>query len=730
MTSKLGRLAEGRARLAWPALRRWGRRAAAGLAALTGLLGAPALAGPGFTNRLAKESSPYLLQHAHDPVDWFPWGEEAFTKARAEGKPVFLSIGYSTCHWCHVMEAESFEDPEVARALNDHFVAVKVDREERPAVDAAYMEAVELMTGQGGWPMTLVLDDARRPFFAATYLPARDGDREGLPGLLTVLRELQTAWAQDRAKVHEVAGEVVARLQAGARAATSGKLPGPEALAGAVRGLAASFDAAEGGFGHAPKFPRPPLLELLARAYRRTGDAATLEMLERTLRKMAAGGIDDQLGGGFHRYSTDARWRVPHFEKMLYDNALLASTYLTAYQLTGRREYGEVARTTLDYLDREMSDPSGGFWSATDADSLAPDGRLVEGWFFTWTQEELRAVLGPERSAVAAACFGVTEAGDLEGRSVLHVAEATAGEARPPPERCEEVRRPLLAARARRPAPRRDDKVVAAWNGLAVSAFARGALVLDEPRYAVRAARALTLLLGRMSPGGQLLRSWRGGRAGQPGTLEDLALVAQGALDLFEVTQEAGWLQAAVGLQRAIERRFRDPAGGYFLSADDAEPLISREKPSYDGPVPSGNAVAALNQLRLAELTGDPTWRRTAVATLQAFAGRLDGDTTPAMLAAVDFASDAPLEIVLVAPAGGDARALLDVVRRSYVPNRVLVSAVDGPDLARRARQVPLLQGRRALGGQATAYVCRASVCRLPTADPATLARLLKPGAR
>jgi len=670
-----------------------------------------------------------LLQHAHNPVDWYPWGDEAFEKARREGKPIFLSIGYSTCHWCHVMEVESFEDLEVAKELNEHFVAIKVDREERPAVDAAYMEAVQLMTGSGGWPMTLLLDHQRRPFFAATYLPARDGDRAGMAGLLTVLRRLRAAWDQDSGQVHEVAGEVVTRLQANAKAVSSGKVPGPDAQARAVQGLARSFDAVEGGFGTAPKFPRPPVLELLARANRRTGDAAALGMLERTLQKMAAGGINDQLGGGFHRYSTDARWRVPHFEKMLYDNALLASTYLSAYQLTGKREYAEVARGTLDYLDREMSDPSGGFWSATDADSQAPGGKKVEGWFFTWRPEELRAALGPDRATIAAACFGVTDVGDLDGRTVLHVPEAVAGKPRPSPARCEEVRRPLLAARALRPAPSRDDKVVAAWNGLAVSAFARGALVLDEPRYAARAVRALTLLLGTMSPGGQLLRSWRGGRAGQPGTLDDYALVAQGALDLFEVTQEQQWLKAAVTLHQAMERRFRDPAGGYFLSAHDAELLITREKPVYDSPAPSGNAVAALNGLRLAELTGDQAWRRSGVATIQAFAGGLNGEGTPAMLAAADFASDEPLEIVLVAPEGGDARALLAVVRRTYVPNKILVSVVEGPALQEQARLVPLLEGRRALGGRATAYVCRASVCRLPTPEPSVLAKLLQPGA-
>jgi hypothetical protein len=693
------------------------------LGALLALGAAPGEAGPGFTNRLARESSPYLLQHAHNPVDWFPWGEEAFARARAEGKPIFLSIGYSTCHWCHVMERESFEDLEVARELNDHFVAIKVDREERPAVDAAYMSALQLMTGQGGWPMTLVLDHDRRPFFAATYLPARDGDRKGATGLLTVLRELRAAWDQDRARVATVAAEVAAKLQAGSGPSARGALPGPEALAEAIGRLGRAYDPEDGGFGGGPKFPSPPILELLARAYRRTGDPGALEMLERTLARMAAGGIQDQLGGGFHRYSTDSRWRVPHFEKMLYDNAQLASVYLTAFQLTGRPELGEVARRTLDYLDRELGDPSGGFQSATDADSAAPGGGKEEGRFFTWRPEELRAALGPGRAGEAAACFGVTEEGDLDGRSVLH---APAGGWAPAQRvRCEALRPALLAARARRPAPDRDGKVVAAWNGLAVSAFARGARVLDEPRYAARAARAMAHLLGPMSPGHRLVRSWREGHPGQPGTLDDHALVAQGALDLFEATQELRWLRAAQDLLRELERRFRDPAGGYFLSAQDGERLIAREKPGYDGAEPSGNAVAALDLLRLAELTGDPAWRASALATIEAFAGRLDGEATPAMLAAVDFASDQPLELVLVAPRRGDARALLGAVRRVYLPNSVLVVATEGEDLAEKARLIPLLEQRGALRGRATAYVCRGTVCDLPTGDPTALAAQL-----
>ena len=676
-------------------------------------------------NRLQHEASPYLLQHAHNPVDWYPWGDEAFAKAKREGKPIFLSIGYATCHWCHVMEAESFEDPEVARYLNANYVAVKVDREERPAVDAVYMEAVQAMTGRGGWPMTLVLDHDRRPFFAATYLPARDGDREGLVGLLTVLRGLHEVWVKDAPRASLAATKVVEAIKAEAGARLAGALPGPDMVDAAVAALASSFDAEEGGFGGAPKFPRPSVLDLLLRIHARSGNPRALEMAERTLQAMASGGIQDQLGGGFHRYSIDAGWRVPHFEKMLYDNAQLASVYLAAYQVTGKAEYANVARRTLHYLDREMSDPSGGFHSATDADSQGPGGAKVEGWYFTWTPRDLVRALGGARAEVAAACFGVTEAGDLEGRSVLHRPASGSKGPGPPGPACEAVRRDLLAARAARPPPVKDDKVVAAWNGLAVSAFARGALVLDEPRLAARAVRALEHLVETMRPGGRLLRSWRHGRPGAAATLEDHAFAVQGALDLFESTGGARWLQIAIDLQRAQDQGFRDAAGGYFRTAHDDERLLTREKPAMDGAEPSGNAVAALNLLRLAEFTGDRAYRATAVATLEAFAGGLDGAATPVMLSAAAFATGETLEVVLVSPRGGGARALLDVVRRAPVGTRVLITAEEGTELAIKEALVPLLKGRRPIGGKATAFVCKGTICDLPTSDPAVLARLL-----
>jgi uncharacterized protein YyaL (SSP411 family) len=688
---------------------------------------------PRYTNRLILESSPYLLQHAHNPVSWYAWGDAPFDRARREGKPVFLSIGYSTCHWCHVMEEESFEDEEIARFLNERYVAIKVDREELPGVDGLYLDAVIMMSGNGGWPATLFLTPAREPFFAGTYFPPRDGERGVGTGLLTILRELRDVYDQHPDKVGEVTREVVGRLRARSSGQGAGSLPGPEAISRAVSLLTRSFDPAHGGFGDAPKFPRPATLALLGRHHRRTGDPDSLRMVERTLAAMAAGGIHDAIGGGFHRYATDDRWLVPHFEKMLYDNAQLAVAYLEGFQLTGRADFAGVARETLDYLEREMSDPAGGFHSATDADSPGPDGRGEEGLFFTWTPAELESVLGRDRARVAQAWFGVTEQGQVGGRSVLHT-PATLAEAasrlKTRPARLRsliaEVRQELYRARTRRPPPLRDEKVIASWNGLAVSAFARASQVLGEPRYAARAVRAAGFLLGELRPGGRLLRSWKGGVAGKPGTLDDHAFVAQGLLDLYEATHDPRWLGEAIALQEELERRFADPGGGYFRTAADDEELLAREKPGHDGAEPSGNSVAAMNLLRLAEFRSDGRARGLAERLLVAFKLRLeDGQSAPAMLSALDYALDQPLEIVLVTPTPAAAAALVEAQRSIFVPNRIYVVASEGEDLAAQARLVPLLDGKTTRGGKATAYVCRGKVCQLPTSDPDVFAAQL-----
>jgi uncharacterized protein YyaL (SSP411 family) len=689
---------------------------------------------PRYVNRLALETSPYLLQHAHNPVSWYPWGDEAFERARREDKPVLLSIGYSTCHWCHVMEEESFEDVEIATLLNERFVAVKVDREERPDVDAVYMKVLLLLAGEGGWPMTLVLTPDREPFFAGTYIPARDGDRGVKMGFLSALRQLATAYRDDRKEVFSAAREIADKVREASAHPGPEAIPGPDAIRGAAVRLARGYDAANGGFGDGPKFPSPSSLALLARYHRRTNDPQAVRIVETTLARMAAGGIRDQLGGGFHRYAVDARWLVPHFEQMLYDNAQLAVAYLDGFQLTGRADFARVAREILEFLARDMSDPAGGFFSATDADSLVPGtARREEGRFFTWTPAEVKAAAGKD-APVALAFFGVGAKGQIGGRSVLHVAatvEDLARRRRVPPSEIEaaleRARRRLLAARDARPHPARDEKVVAAWNGLAISAFARGALVLGEPALAARAIRAAELVLGRMRPDGMLRRAWKDGRASQAALLEDHAFLAQGLLDLHEATQDPRWLSEALALASALEKRFRDErAGGFFRTPSDGEALLAREKPADDGAEPSGNAVAILDLLRLHELTGEDRWRALAEQALSAFAPELArGAGAETLVAALDFHLDTPLEIVVVSPAGGGAPALEAALRRAFVPNRAYAAAREGQELDARARLVPLLEGKRALRGAATAYVCRRRACDLPTSDPAVFAAQL-----
>jgi uncharacterized protein YyaL (SSP411 family) len=656
---------------------------------------------PLFTNRLILETSPYLLQHANNPVSWYAWGDEPFARAAREHKPVLLSVGYSTCHWCHVMERESFEDLEVARYLNENFIAIKVDREERPDVDDVYMAAVEMLTGGGGWPMTTVLTPERQPFFGGTYFPRRD--------FLDVLQQLRRAYDKDPERVARVAKELTRAVQENAQPPPPGKLPGAEAIGDAAQRLARSYDPVHGGFGGAPKFPTPVNLELLLRYHRRTGDAQALKMVVHTLESMASGGIYDQLGGGFHRYSTDPQWLKPHFEKMLYDNAQLAAVYLEAWQITGRADFARVARETLDFVARDMTDPRGGFWSASDADSPGPGGEEIEGHFFTWTPREIEAVLGKEPGAAIEASYGVTAQGDLDGRSILRrVSEVP-----------EDVRKQLFAVRRKRPPPAVDRKIVTSWNGLMISTLARAGFALEESRYRAMAVRAAELLLAH--PGAH---TWRDGKAQEDGYLDDYAALAQGLIDLYEATHDLHWLTEAIALHRVLDARFHDAsAGGYFLTPEGKQGLIAREKPAYDGVTPTGNSIAALNLLRLAELTGDERFRRRAEEVLGAFASRLQA--MPAMLAALDWSLDQPLEVVVVRPREDSGRALLEVLQRAYLPDAVRAIAAEGPDLEKQARAVPLLGGRRAQRGKATAYVCRKNVCDLPTSDPMTFAKQL-----
>ena len=693
---------------------------------------------PRFTNRLALETSPYLLQHAHNPVNWFPWGDEAFSEARRLGRPVFLSIGYSTCHWCHVMEVESFEDQEIATFLNLHYVAVKVDREERPDVDAVYMTAVQKLTGSGGWPMSMWLNADRQPFYGGTYFPPRDGARGARHGFLTILGELAATFHREPARVAKAAEAVVQvvreDMQGGAPPGPSGgaaDLPGREVIAGTADYFRRAFDEVNGGVRRAPKFPSNVPVRLLLRHARRAGDNEALRMATVTLSKMAAGGMYDQLGGGFHRYSTDAVWLVPHFEKMLYDNALLVSAYAEAYQVTGRPELGRVARETCDYVLREMTDAGGGFYSATDADSPDESGHLEEGLFFVWTADEIRRVLDEggvdaATSALFLRHYDVRASGNWEGHTILNV---------PAPDESAwallaGARARLYQARARRPPPLRDEKILAAWNGLMISGLAVAGRLLDEPRYTAAAARAAAFVLGSLRDGqGNLQRSYKDGRARQLGFLDDHAFVAAGLLDLYEATAEARWLDAALRLARETEALFADPAGGWFMTGPAHEALIARERPAYDGAEPSGTSVAMMNAARLATYLDDPAWRDVAARAFRAHAAVLTERPmamTEALLA-LDFFLDEPREIVVVWPDGDtrdDAAPLLNVLRRTFLPAAVTAMGSEA-EVARIGRTAPFARDKVPLGGKPTAYVCRQGRCQLPVTDADALAAQL-----
>ncbi len=698
------------------------------------------LVGPGktrpkYTNRLILEPSPYLLQHAHNPVDWRPWGDEAFAEAKRLNRPVFLSVGSSTCHWCHVMEAESFEDEEIASFMNAHYICIKVDREERPDVDAIYMSAVQALTQSGGWPLNVWLTPAREPFFGGTYFPPRDGARGSRHGFLTVLRELSETYAKDGERVGQAAKSLVEAVRKDMEAGGgAGAVPGPAVLDETVAYFRRAFDTIEGGLRRAPKFPSNVPIRVLLRQYRRTGDAETLHMATLTLEKMAGGGMYDQLGGGFHRYSTDARWLVPHFEKMLYDNALLVVAYAEAAQVTGRADFARVTRETLDYVLREMTTPDGAFYSATDADSEGQEGK-----FFVWSEKEIEDVLGagPD-TARFLRYYGVSAPGNFEGHNILNAAHPDEGEwAALAPARAK-----LYDVRARRVPPLRDEKVLAAWNGLMISGFAVAGRVLHEPRYVAAATRAADFVLAHLRASGtgpsglaagRLSRSFKDGRAGPGGFLDDYAFMTAGLLDLYEAGFDRRHLEAALALADETERLFGDAtAGGWFMTSGDHEALLAREKPAYDGAEPSGTSVALLNALRLAAFTGDDRWRALAASAF-ASVGTVLSNRPMAMteaLLALDWATDHAREIAIVWPRGAradSAAPLLEALRKTFAPNVVRV-AVGEDDVAALAKVASFVEGKTALGGKPTAYVCERGACQLPTHDPAAFtAQLPRP---
>ena len=688
---------------------------------------------PKYTNRLFFESSPYLLQHAHNPMNWHPWGDEAFEKARALGRPVLLSVGYSTCHWCHVMEEESFDDEEIARYINENYIPIKVDREVRPDVDAIYMSAVQAMRGRGGWPMTVWLTPDREPFYAGTYFPARDGDRGTSMGFLTLVAKLKEIYDNDPDRITKQTQDITAAISRAMEPQAGSELPGPQVLHQLASFYKVRFDDINGGTKGSPKFPSSLPIRGLLRYHRRTGDKRALEMAELTLEKMARGGMYDQAGGGFHRYSTDERWLVPHFEKMLYDNALLVTAYLEGYQATGRTDFAAVARDILRYVERDMTSSEGAFYSATDADSLNPEGEREEGWFFTWTPAEIAEVLGEERAKAVVAYYAVSGKGNFEGRNILHrpkPAAEVAAQLGLPTEKLrsivDEAREELYAARAERPPPLRDDKVLTAWNGLMISAHAQAALVLGDADYARRAERAAAFLLKNLRRGRRLLRSYNSGQARHNAYLDDYAFLIAALLDLYEATGNSDWLREAVELEQVLEEHYQDEQnGGFFMTSDDHEKLLAREKPSYDGAEPSGNSVAVMNLVRLHEFTTEDRYRKTAAQALRAFDPILK--KSPAalseMLLALDFHLDTPKEVIIVTPESrGQAEPFLVQLRQTFLPNRIL-AVVSEPELSGHAKLLPLIEGKRAIKGKPTAYVCEKRVCELPTSDPEVFAR-------
>ncbi len=696
-------------------------------------------------NRLAGEKSPYLLQHAHNPVDWYPWGEEAFHEARAQDKPVFLSIGYSTCHWCHVMERESFSDPDVAALMNTHFICIKVDREERPDIDNIYMGAVVAITGRGGWPLSVFLTPDQKPFYGGTYFPPED--RWGIAGFKSVLRSVADAWENRREEITR-SGETLTQAL-GTKSADGGTAAlGEGTLSSAYTHFRSTFDAEHGGFGRAPKFPMGHNLSFLLRYAGREGGSEALMMAERTLNTMADGGIYDQVGGGFHRYSTDDYWRIPHFEKMLYDQAILSKAYLEAYQATGNERYARIARETLGYVLRDMTDARGGFYSAEDADSPLPENieRRQEGAFYLWTSDEIMGLLGEEAGRVVLYHFGIRPEGnaiadphgEFAKKNVLYVAhtlEETAGHSGRSPEVVRAILADassiLFARRAKRPRPHLDDKILTDWNGLMISSFATASRVLDEPAYRDAAERSARFVMENLTgEGGRLLHRHRDGSSGIPGTIEDYAFFIHGLIDLYEATFDAAYLAEAARLTLLMHELFWDEkAGGFFFTADDSERLIVRTKEVYDGAIPSGNSVAALDLIRLGKLTAKLELESMAADLMGAFSADIAGmpATYSFMLTGLDFAVGPAREIIIAE--GKDAGATADMVKAVYadfVPNKVVVMRPAAEDAAAALVDlIPFLAEYHAVGGKTAAYVCVNYACQAPTTSAEDLKAML-----
>jgi uncharacterized protein YyaL (SSP411 family) len=689
-------------------------------------------------NHLISEKSPYLQQHAHNPVDWYPWGEAAFEKARIENKPIFLSIGYSTCHWCHVMERESFESSAIAAILNQSFIPIKVDREERPDVDHIYMMYVQATTGSGGWPMSVFLTPDRMPFFGGTYF-APD-DRYGRPGFAVVLERIAEAWKNQHDKILQSSSNVMEQLKRHSESAVDASTSlDTKALDAAFQYFRRTFDTTHGGFGDAPKFPRPVVLNFLLRYHHRTGRTEALDMTLATLRAMADGGMHDQLGGGFHRYSVDERWFVPHFEKMLYDQAQLAISYIEAYQITHDPLYAGIARATLDYVLRDMTHPEGGFYSAEDADSVVDPAQPSvkgEGAFYLWTAEELEQLLGKQLTNMFAFRYGVEPNGNVHhdphgeftGKNILYVRQ-TEAETGTETEIREAIQR-LLNVRSQRVRPHLDDKILTSWNALMISAFAKAAQALDEPAYLDAATRATEFILSRMYDArtGLLLRRYRDGEAAIPAFLDDYAFLIAALLDLYETDFDPQCIELAITLAGKMRELFEDPVGGAFFTTAAGDPsLVLRMKDDYDGAEPSGNSIVLLDFERLAHLTDRAEFRQTAERALRALGPKMASQSVavPQMLVAFDYSIAARREIV-IASGRLEAQPFLHQLRTRFLPHTIVL-LVDSDDTRRKLQQIfPAVAEMRELNGKPTAYVCQGYVCQLPVNEVSKFVELLQ----
>ena len=689
------------------------------------------------SNHLINETSPYLRQHAHNPVDWYPWGPEAFERAQRENKPIFLSIGYSTCHWCHVMAHESFEHPEVARLMNEAFVSIKVDREERPDIDNVYMSACQVMTGSGGWPLSIIITPDKKPFFAATYIP-REG-RFGLIGMMELIPHIRELWATRRSEALSLSNEIATVLQQTSQDTTGEKLD-EATLEFTYEQLAKRFDGQYAGFSGAPKFPTPHNLLFLLRYWKRGGNKAVLDMVEKTLQTMRRGGIYDHVGFGFHRYSTDSQWLVPHFEKMLYDQAMLAMAYTEAYQATGKEDYGKIAREIFTYVLRDMTAPEGGFCSAEDADSEGEEGK-----FYLWTQEEVRQALGNEEANFVARVFNIEKDGNFleqatrrrSGVNILHLRK-TLGELASDlnlsqqdlQAHLEVIRQKLFACREKRVHPMKDDKILTDWNGLMVAALAKGAQAFDEPEYAEAACRAADFILGDMrKPDGRLLHRYRDGQAGVEANLDDYAFLVWGLIELYEAIFDARHLEVALELTSDMVRHFWDEdGGGLYLTPDDGESLFVRKKEIYDGAIPSGNAVAMLNLLRLGRMTATSGLEEKAARIGSAFSGSVNQSPSAhtQLMVALDFGIGPCYEVVIAGKAQAeDTKAMVKALRTRFLPNKVVLLNPDERESPEIAKLAEFTKNQSSIEGKATAYVCLNYNCKLPTTDIGKMLELL-----